>query len=333
MQLDINQLLVRNPHVITDDSLIVYPPIDRGLAQTLSPLNSQLQCNDSRNHDFYQQQGLNSAFGLPGDFSADNNLRNILLYWPKAKPFALSTLHWLRSQIDEAVDIWVLAANDAGGKSLNKPLSSVAAQVNKVDMARKCSLWHGKLQPASNYQWQQDMKRFEFEDRSFATYPGVFNSGKLDVGTRLLLDNLPLTKAGKVLDLGCGSGVIGLTCKARQPELEVSLSDIDAMALASSRYNSEQLNLAATIFPSDGLNATDQYQLIISNPPFHQGKGTDYQFAETLLTDAAKHLLPGGELWIVANRHLAYEQWTQQHCRSTEIIVQAQGFKVLRCSY
>jgi len=333
MQLDINQLLVRNPQIIKDNTLIVYPPVDRTLAKELKSGNCALQSNDSRNHDFYQQQGLTSYFGLPEDFNTTNKPGNILLYWPKSKPFALSTLHWLASQIDAPTDIWVLAANDAGGKSLNKPLSTVADQVSKVDMARKCSLWFGKLLPTDKYQWQQDMLSFTYEDLNLATYPGVFNSGKLDVGTRLLLENLTLPKSGKLLDLGCGSGVIGLTCKARQPDLDVSLCDIDAMALASSQYNSEQLNLAVTIFPSDGLAAAEKYQLIISNPPFHQGKNTDYQFAETLFSEAAKHLLPGGELWIVANRHLAYEQWAGQHCRQTEVIVQAQGFKVLRCTY
>jgi len=145
MQLDINQLLVRNPQIFKDDTLIVYPPVDRGLAQEIKSLSCQLQNNDSRNHEFYQQQGLNSDFGLPGDCSADNKPHNILFYWPKSKPFALSTLHWLASQIDAPTDIWVLAANDAGGKSLNNPLSSVADQVNKTDVARKCSLWFGKL--------------------------------------------------------------------------------------------------------------------------------------------------------------------------------------------
>jgi len=333
MQLDINQLLVRNPQIIKDNTLVVYPPVDRTLAKELKSGSCTLQSNDSRNYDFYQQQGLTSYFGLPEDFNTTNKPDNILLYWPKSKPFALSTLHWLANQIDAPTDIWVLAANDAGGKSLNKPLSTVADQVSKVDMARKCSLWFGKLLPTDNYQWQQDMLSFTYEDLNLATYPGVFNSGKLDVGTRLLLENLTLPKSGKLLDLGCGSGVIGLTCKARQPELDVSLCDIDAMALASSQYNSEQLNLDVTIFPSDGLAAAEKYQLIISNPPFHQGKDTDYQFAETLFSEAAKHLLPAGELWIVANRHLAYEQWAGQHCRQTEVIVQAQGFKVLRCTY
>ena len=332
--LPINQLLLRNPEVINDQLIVVNAPQDQGLLQLLKPSNCQLINFDSRIHQQSEKQGLRSEFGLP----SQHNFESALLYWPKSKAFANSLLRWLASQIKQPTTVFLLAANDAGGKSLNNAVKPFGEDIVKLDVARKCSLWSFKLTPVDDFSWEKEQSSFSYDNLEnealeFITYPGVFNAGKLDIGTKLLLDNIRLNKRGRVLDLACGSGVIGLTCKSRQPELYVEMVDIDGMALASAELNAKRLGLDCPAFVSDGLANTKKFNTIICNPPFHQGKGTDYNFAQQLIRTAKQHLLPRGELWIVANRQLAYEQWAEKSCHSVEIVVQANGFKLLKLNY
>lgn len=332
--LPINQLLLRNPEVINDQLIMVNPPLDQGLFQLVKPHNCQLINFDSRIHQACEKQQLRSEFGLP----SQHNFSSALLYWPKSKAFGHSLLRWLASQIEQPTTVFLLAANDAGGKSLNNAVKAFGEEIVKVDVARKCSLWSFQLTPIDNFSWEKELSNFQYDNLEndsleFSTYPGVFNSGKLDAGTKLLLDNIVLNKRGRVLDLACGSGIIGLTCKSRQPELYVELVDIDGMALSSAELNSKKMGFDCPIFVSDGLSNTKKFNTIICNPPFHQGKDTDYNFAQQLIRTAKQHLLPRGELWIVANRQLAYEQWAEKSCNSVESVVQGNGFKVLRLRY
>lgn len=332
--LPINQLLLRNPEVINDQLLIVNPPLDQGLLQLVKPHNCQLINFDARIHQACEKQALRSEFGLP----TQHAFSSALLYWPKSKAFGHSLLRWLASQIKQPTTVYLLAANDAGGKSLNNAVKDFGDNIVKQDVARKCSLWSFKLAPIDDFSWENELSTFTYDDLDgkplqFSTYPGVFNTGKLDIGTKLLLDNISLNKRGRVLDLACGSGIIGLTCKIRQPELYVEMVDIDGMALESAEYNTKAHGLDCPVFVSDGLSNTKKFNTIVCNPPFHQGKDTDYNFAQQLIRTAKQHLLPRGEVWIVANRQLAYEQWAEKSCHSVEVVVQGNGFKVLRLRY
>ena len=332
--LPINQLLLRNPEIINEQLMVVNPPQDSGLFQLIKPHNSQIINFDARIHLTCEKQGLRSEFGLPSQHS----FQSALLYWPKSKAFGHSLLRWIASQIQQPTTVYLLAANDAGGKSLNNAVKDFGEEIIKLDVARKCSLWSFELTPIEDFSWEKELSHFQYDNLEeqaieISTYPGVFNSGKLDIGTKLLLDNISLTKRGRVLDLACGSGIIGLTCKARQPELYVEMVDIDGMALASAELNSKKLGLDCPVFASDGLTNTKKFNTIICNPPFHQGKDTDYNFAQQLIRTAKQHLLPRGELWIVANRQLAYEQWAEKSCHSVESVIQGNGFKVLRLKY
>ena len=332
MQLAINQLLDRNPQAIPEQGLIVNAPADHDAIRAYSRKRCAMHHFDHRLYEFFHHAAPQHSSGIEG-VSAPTVQNGVLLYWPKSKPFAASILQWLASCIREPVSLWVLAANEAGGKSLSTPLKLYGQCISKTDVARKCTLWHCNLQPSDSFSWAQHLSQFQYQELDFQTYPGVFSNGKLDTGTRILLDHLTLPSAGSLLDLGCGSGVIGLTCKYRQPALEVDMCDVDLMALTSSRLNARELNLPAHIFASDGLAKTSTYDVIVSNPPFHQGKDTDYQFARILLQQAPQHLKKQGTLWIVANRHLAYEKWAREYCKDVTMVTQSEGFKVLKVCY
>jgi 16S rRNA (guanine1207-N2)-methyltransferase len=117
-----------------------------------------------------------------------------------------------------------------------------------------------------------------------------------------------------VLDLGCGTGLAGLAAARRAPEGQVTLVDADARAVESARRtlrangvtNGEALlsDCGSTVL--ERRFAKHRFDAVLTNPPFHQGVGVDYEVACQFVRDAARMLRRGGRLFLVANRFLRY---------------------------
>lgn len=151
--------------------------------------------------------------------------------------------------------------------------------------------------------------------------PAVFARDKLDIGTRELLPLIApvvtqLPEGSRVLDLACGNGVLGLTARACRGDIQVDFSDVSSQAIASVQHNLAGAggDARSTLFHSDGIDdAAGQYQLILLNPPFHEGGVVGDHIALRLFRDAAEHLAPNGRLLMVGNRHLGYHQTLKRY--------------------
>lgn len=329
MSSNLYELLQRHPHLLNSNTLVLgaaaeLPPTWQESVRTqgLQILSWDLQTCQS----YAPLSAPQITHALPDSqhLTAD---KSIILLWPKAKPLALALLSKIAEQHSNC---YVVGTNDAGGKSIHKAAHELIHSATKLDSARHCSLWQLELKPQASTNWLKLAKSFNYLNHAYLTLPGVFNHGALDTGTAVLLEYLPAPREGKLLDLGCGSGVIGLSMKAREPSLEVVLADVDALALQSTGLNAARLGLDVEIVASNGLNQIDgRFDYIVTNPPFHQGKDTNYSFAKTLFMQAKQHLSTDGQLWLVANRHLNYEDWAREHFASVQIMAQEQGFKLL----
>lgn len=162
--------------------------------------------------------------------------------------------------------------------------------------------------------------------------PGVFSHGRLDRGSALLLEHLDgLPASGRLLDFGCGAGVLGATLKRRYPQSELFLLDVDAFALESSRLTLAANGLEAMLIAGDGIDAAPfELSAIVSNPPFHHGVHTSYEASEALLERAARHLAAGGELRLVANAFLRYPPLIEAHLGHCQTLAEADGFRIYR---
>jgi 23S rRNA (guanine1835-N2)-methyltransferase len=141
-------------------------------------------------------------------------------------------------------------------------------------------------------------------------HPSVFSQGRLDRGTRLLLENLPST-AGRCVDLGCGNGALGIAIALAQRDSHVTFVDESHLAVASARagWSANGLDPARATFQTvDCLADVEEksVDLILCNPPFHQGQAKGDQIAWRMFTQARATLRPGGQLCVVGNRHLGY---------------------------
>lgn len=146
--------------------------------------------------------------------------------------------------------------------------------------------------------------------------PGVFAWDKLDAGTQALVETMAIGTADRVLDLGCGTGLAGLAAARRAAKGEVVLVDADVRAVESARRTLAANAIGnADVLVSDCAAAVferEPFDIVISNPPFHQGVEVDYDVAWQFVRDAARVLRPGGQLFLVANRFLGYDDLIQE---------------------
>ena len=137
---------------------------------------------------------------------------------------------------------------------------------------------------------------------SLWTDNGVFSKSRVDEGSFAFLKVLlPLGLSGKILDLGCGYGTIGLTIAMASPQASVTLADINTRALALCEKNAQELGLSqrVTILLSDIYeNIEGQYDSIVVNPPIRAGKRVTYAMYE----GAKQRLIDGGSLFIVIRK-------------------------------
>mgnify|MGYP001604325689 FL=1 len=165
--------------------------------------------------------------------------------------------------------------------------------------------------------------------------PNVFSRDQLDIGSRLLLDNLARVQpANQVADLACGNGVLGIAALQQKLATEVTFIDESAMAVASTRANCTRVletEGSATFHHGDGLIAIGKrFDLILCNPPFHLSHAVDDFAGRRLLRQCAQSLQPGGELLLVANRHLGYRETLQRSFADVEQLARSNKFIVWR---
>lgn len=164
------------------------------------------------------------------------------------------------------------------------------------------------------------------------TAPGVFSWEHLDEATALLLAVMDIPAGSTVLDLGCGAGALGLMAAHRHGAARVLLLDADAEAVAAVHRTLARHPLpACEARVSDvGAAAGDEpLDVVVTNPPFHLGKGTDYQLPAQFIAEAAERLRPGGRLFLVANRTLPYEEVITAHFGGVRRLRETARFKVL----
>ena len=168
-------------------------------------------------------------------------------------------------------------------------------------------------------------------DLALVTMPGVFSGDGLDDGTALLLDNLPDLTGKRVLDLGCGSGVIGIAA-ALAGAASVTMTDIDLQCVATARENIVRSGLGDTVAVASDLYGAihgQRFDIILCNPPFHAGQRIDRDVADAIVREAPGVLDEGGRILLVANRFLAYDRALREHFGGFDRVAETERYHVL----
>ncbi|MEU1852220.1 methyltransferase [Streptomyces sp. NPDC019990] len=166
-------------------------------------------------------------------------------------------------------------------------------------------------------------------------HAGVFCADRLDVGTRFFLRHLPSGPGGRrVVDLGCGNGVVGTAVALADPAAEVLFVDesFQAVASAQATYQANGVPGHAEFRVGDGLAGvpSGSADLVLNNPPFHSHQATTDTTAWRMFTGARRTLRPGGELWVVGNRHLGYHVKLRRLFGNSHLVASDRKFVVLK---
>lgn len=162
--------------------------------------------------------------------------------------------------------------------------------------------------------------------------PGVFSSEHLDEGTQVLADVLVVREGDSVLDLGCGSGALGLLAARLSGTGRVTMVDVDSEAVRCTRraIDASGAGNCRALISDVALAVRDErFDVVVANPPFHVGKQTDLAVPMQFIRDAHSLLKPGGRLQLVANRTLPYERLVQELFGNLQTIHDGPRFKVL----
>jgi 16S rRNA (guanine1207-N2)-methyltransferase len=146
---------------------------------------------------------------------------------------------------------------------------------------------------------------FAFRDRGRLirafSRPGVFSHRKIDSGARQLIEEMEIRPGNRILDIGCGSGVVALAAACRAEGVSVRAIDSNARAVECARRGAElnQLENVTTELNADGrFSGAGGYDVALANPPYYAG----FRIAEHFLTAGQAALRPGGRIFVVTKQ-------------------------------
>ena len=236
--------------------------------------------------------------------------------------------------------IVVAVANDEGAKSREADLKQLAGSVAAQGKHHCRTFWtrpNAMFDKALVAQWRQldAPRRIASDDvpgGGFLSRPGVFAWDRVDAASRMLSAALPDDLHGRVADFGAGWGYLSMQALARCPRIaSLDLYEADARALALARQNLAGARVPVACHWYDvEQGVPDRFDAIVCNPPFHAlGRGERPDIGRAFIAAAAAALTPGGRLWLVANRHLPYEDALGAGFTRTRIVAQDGGFKIV----
>ena len=181
-------------------------------------------------------------------------------------------------------------------------------------------------------------KKYSLEGTQYliCNHANVFSRESLDIGTRFFLQHLPQSeKYNKIIDLGCGNGIVGLIAAEKNPQAELVFLDESFMAVESARENFETAfkgKRIAEFKTNDSLTGIekDSADLILNNPPFHQNNAVGDDVAWQMFKQSLNVLNQDGELWVIGNRHLGYHIKLKKMFGNCEMIASNKKFVILK---
>ena len=178
---------------------------------------------------------------------------------------------------------------------------------------------------------------FSIYGHNYAYYTdnGVFSKSRIDEGSYIFLKVLiPLQLTGRILDLGCGYGPIGLTLAQESKEARVDLADINSRALALASKSGERLNLNSrvTFLHSDIFEKIEgPYDSIVVNPPIRAGKVVTYR----MYSESKQYLIDGGSLYVVIRRKQGAEsalKYIETVFENVSVLHKEKGYWIIKAT-
>lgn len=307
-----------------------------GAALRQFPL-SQLVCEQSfrPDADLLERAGLR----VVADAATDGVRYPLVLVLPPRQREEARALLARAVQLAAPGGIVVAAmTNNEGAKSGEADLKQLTGLAGTLTKFHCRTFWTRPLDGGGDdallAQWAALDAPRRIEGGRYLSRPGVFAWNRVDPASALLVECLPTDIAGHGADLGAGWGFLSLSLLARNPGIAaLDLYEAEARALALAKQNLAGLASPVALdfhWHDVTTGLPKRYDFIVSNPPFHtQSRADRPDIGQRFIAAAAEALKPGGRLWLVANRHLPYEQTLNERFGEVRVAGERDGFKVI----
>ncbi|HEB81755.1 MAG TPA: methyltransferase domain-containing protein [Gammaproteobacteria bacterium] len=266
----------------------------------------------------------------------------VLIRIPKSLAMLEDQLHRVRPLLTK--DTVIIAA--AMTRNIHNSTLALFEKIigpTRTSLARKkarlvFSEYDENLQVADN-PWPKSYRiDYEGTKPGLSDHAGIFSAGRLDIGTRFLLEHIPSNRDfHSIIDLACGNGVLGIAAAIKNPQARLVFTDESYMAVESAASNFEnhfagQQQRDAQFLQTDCLQGVeaDSASLVLCNPPFHQQHAISDHIAWQMFSQARDVLQQGGELWVVGNRHLGYHAKLKRLFGNREMIAGNKKFVIIK---
>lgn len=222
----------------------------------------------------------------------------------------------------------VMAPKDKGGSRLNKELTAFGLDVGETSKAhhRRCVVIRPETMTGIDEAIAAGGPR-KVEGLDAWSQPGVFAWDRIDGGSALLAEHLPVLK-GAGADLGCGYGALATVVLRSEAVTALRLVDLDRRAVEAARRNVTDNRATFEWADARTLDDTGDLDFVVMNPPFHDGGAEDRRLGQAFVRKAAGLMKKGGVLWLVANRHLPYEAELNAAFKRVTPVTEGGGYKL-----
>lgn len=274
-----------------------------------------------------------------GEPARDEHFALVLVLPPRQRDEARALFARAARHLQPGGIVLTAVPNAEGAKSAEADVVRLFGAVRSLSR-HKCRVFWASAGDAVDAALLAEWEALDASRRVAGGYlsrPGLFAWDRIDTASALLAGQLPGDLHGRVADLGAGYGYLAAQVVARCPGVSaVDLYEAEARALEPARAN-----LAEAVAASGREVAVDaywhdvttglphRYDVVVSNPPFHQGRADLPELGRAFITAAADALLPQGRLWLVANRHLPYEATLASRFAQVRTVATQEGFKVI----
>ncbi len=275
-------------------------------------------------HRFFPTVSRLKARGFEGAVDVTGHFDAAIVHVPRSKPLARHLVHWACQLAPDGM-VYVDGAKTQGIESLMKAVKAVTPIGGMVSAAHGKLFWFRAVDLFSSW----DASAFcEIED-GFQTKVGVFSSSHVDPGSDLLSSALP-PLSGHVVDLGAGWGYLSSTILASSSLKSIDLIEADHAAAEAAGLNCDDPKVRIHWEDVITWRPPHFYDHVVMNPPFHLGRKGTPDLGKRFIQKAAGILKKKGTLWMVANRHLPYEESLSQLFVDFREIAGDKRFKVLQ---
>ncbi len=285
-------------------------------------------------------KNIESAPIFAPTFDASKKYRTALCCLSKQKEECLFRLASCLEALEDQGVLVAVAENNAGGKRLEKWFQELGLAPQSLSKS-KCRIVWGKKENLNQNKIQEFMKQgacqeIEIKSHKFFTKAGIYGWNKIDLGSKILTDNIPKNLSGVGADFGCGYGYLSHAILAENKKIKKLYAiDADYNAVQCVRKNLERYEEVYSVECLwEDLTARPAgltpLNWIVMNPPFHEGKSINIDVGQKFIETAARSLRKSGVLYMVANAHLPYEKTLKKLFSNVEKIVEEQGFKIFK---